>query len=56
MSLNLVQHVMARGLIKEEALAYSRAATIAARQPLNKLPRLKPLLKAREDWMKARSN
>ena len=49
---NLTQHVMARGLKKEEAIAYSRAASLATGQPLNKMPRLKPLLKAREDWIK----
>lgn len=52
----LVQHIMARGLIKEEALAYSRAATLATRQPLNKMPRLKPLLKAREEWLRRQAN
>jgi len=53
---NLTQHVMARGLKKEEAIAYDRAAQLAARQPLNKSPRLKPLLKAREDWMRRQAN
>ena len=53
---NLTQHVMSRGLLKEEAIAYDRAAQLAARQPLNKFPRLKPLLKAREEWIKRQGN
>ena len=48
--------IRARGELKEEALAYSRAATLTARQPLNKMPRLKPLLKKREDWMRRQMN
>jgi hypothetical protein len=43
---------MARGLKKEEAIAYSRAAEIATRQTLDKMPRLKPLLRQREAWLK----
>lgn len=53
---NLTQHIMRRGLLKEEAIAHSRAATIAARQPLDKMPRLKPLLKQREEWIKKQAN
>lgn len=53
---NLTQHVMARGLIKEEAIAHSRALAIAARQPLSKMPRLKPLLRQREAWLKRMEN
>lgn len=56
MPFNLTQHVMSRGLIKEEAIAYDRAAKLIAGQPLNKMPRLKPLLKAREEWMRRRAN
>jgi len=54
--MNLVQHIMRRGLLKEEAIAHSRAAQIAARAPLNKMPRLKPLLKKREEWIRRQSN
>lgn len=54
--MNLVQHIMRRGLLKEEAIAHSRIAQVAAQQPLNKMPRLKPLLKAREDWMRRQMN
>lgn len=50
--MNLIQHIIRRGLLKEEAIAASRAAQIAARQPLSKMPRLKPLLRKRENWMK----
>ena len=54
--MNLVQHIMRRGLLKEEAIAHSRAAQIAARQPLNKMARLKPLLKQREEWLARQAN
>ena len=54
--MNLVQHVMRRGLLKEEAIAHSRAAQIVARAPLNKMPRLTPLLRQREAWLKRQEN
>lgn len=53
---SLTDSIRARGELKEQAIAYDRAAQIAARQPLNKMPRLKPLLKAREDWMRRQAN
>lgn len=42
--------------LKEEAIAYDRIAQIALRQPLNKMPRLKPLLRQREEWLKRMEN
>lgn len=53
---NVVQHAMKRSLEKEEAIASSRALTLATRQPLNRMPRIKPFLRRREHWlaMKAR--
>lgn len=44
------------GLLKSEAIAYDRIAVLVARQPLNKMPRLKPLLRKREEWMKRQAN
>lgn len=54
--MNLVQHIMRRGLLKEEAIAHSRAAKIVAQAPLSKMPRLKPLLRQREQWLKRMEN
>lgn len=48
---NVVQHTMKRGLEKEEAIASSRAVSLAVRQPLNRMPRIKPFLRKRELWL-----
>ena len=44
------------GPLKEEAIAYSIAGKLAMHQPLNKTPRLKPLLRQREAWLKRQEN
>lgn len=53
---SLVDSIRARGDLKEQAIAYDRAAALITRQPLNKMPRLKPLLRQREAWLKRMEN
>ena len=42
--------------MKEEAIAYSIAGKLATQQTLDKMPRLKPLLRQREAWLKRMEN
>lgn len=42
--------------VKEEAIAYSIAGKLATQQTLDKMPRLKPLLRQREAWLKRMEN
>ena len=44
------------GPLKDEAIAYSVAGKLAMQQPLYKMPRLKPLLRQREAWLKRQEN
>ncbi len=53
---SLVDSIRARGDLKEQAISSDRAVALAARQTLNKMPRLKPLLRQREAWLKRMEN
>ena len=49
----LIQHQVERGLLKTEAINFSRARTLCARLPADKRQRAKPLIHKTEDWLKA---
>lgn len=53
---SFVDSIRARGELKEEAIAYARAGVLTTRQTLDKMPRLKPQLRKREDWMRRQMN
>lgn len=53
---SLVDSIRARGEQKEEAIAYSITGKLATQQTLDKMPRLKPLLRQREAWLKRMEN
>lgn len=50
----LIQHQLERGLLKTEAICYSRARALCMRLPAQARQRAKPLIHKTDDWLNAR--